>query len=279
MKTKTKIILSILSLITILIWISVFSLPDKPNLKLVFCNVGQGDGVLIAKGTVQIIIDGGPNDKILDCISKHVPFWDRKIELVVLTHPHADHLTGLIKIFDQYEVQNYLANEVDLDSTKSYNLLKEKIKNENTKIIKPIIGSYFSFDGVIFKTIAPIESLIDANDLNTYSIVNKLTYGKFTSLLTGDIQEPESDNLSTNNEIENIKILKLPHHGSDHGATDNLLSKVKPEVSVISVGKNSYGHPSNKIIEKLKSLGSKVIRTDEAGDVVIDTNGLWYTIN
>lgn len=279
MKTSTKIVLSALLLLTIVVWLSFLSVSGSDNLKIVFCNVGQGDGILITKGKIQVIVDGGPNNKISDCISKHIPFWDRKIELVILTHPHSDHFMGLIKIFDEYEVKNYLFNDINLTSTKSYNLLKEKVEKENSNLISPVVGNYFKFGMVELKILAAGQSAANLNDLNSYSIVNKLTYNSFTVLLTGDIQEKESDNLSQNKEIENIKVLKLPHHGSDHGATDNLINKTKPETSIISVGKNSYGHPNPEIIDELKKIHTKIIRTDEAGDIVITTNGLWYTIN
>ncbi|MCX6706233.1 MAG: MBL fold metallo-hydrolase, partial [Candidatus Woesebacteria bacterium] len=120
-----KYIFISLSLVLSALVLSVFSLPDK-NLHIVTCDVGQGDATLLIYGNTQVLIDGGPNNKVLDCLGKYIPFWDRKIEAVILTHPDSDHYAGLIEVIKRYKIDNYLDNGLN-SSSLNYEALRKGV--------------------------------------------------------------------------------------------------------------------------------------------------------
>ena len=120
-----KYALGLLSLVLVVVLIAVVSFDNK-NFHIVACDVGQGDAILAYYGSTQVLVDGGPNSKVLDCLSKYMPFWDREIEGVILTHPESDHYTGLIEVFKRYDVDVFLANGLD-SSSQAYQVLKKEV--------------------------------------------------------------------------------------------------------------------------------------------------------
>src|SRR3972149_1622979 len=125
MNKSFKLLISLLIVLSLGIWMAVLSAPPK-NLKVISCNVGQGDATLIIYKNIDILIDGGPDNKVLGCLSSYMPFWDREIEVIILTHPQADHYTGLISVIERYKVGNILANSLD-SGNQSYEVLKKSI--------------------------------------------------------------------------------------------------------------------------------------------------------
>ena len=138
MQIRWKYLYLLLLLITATIWLAVLVYPDR-NLKIIACDVGQGDGFLAIYGKTEILIDGGPNNNIVDCLSKYLPFWDRTIEIVLLTHPQKDHYMGLIEVFKRYKVKYFLANSLD-SSSQEYSLLKSLVGGGTTNVINPTRG-------------------------------------------------------------------------------------------------------------------------------------------
>ena len=133
-----KYILGFLALTAATIWLAVLAFPD-PKLHLIACDVGQGDAILASYGTNQVLIDGGPDNRVLDCLADHLPFWDREIELVILTHPQTDHFNGLIEVFRRYHVGAFVATPID-SSTQGYQVLKSTVGGSGIKVINPTRG-------------------------------------------------------------------------------------------------------------------------------------------
>ena len=257
----------------------VWQWPDG-NVHMVACDVGQGDGILIWKGSVQAVVDGGPDNKIIDCLSRFVPFWDRTIELVVLTHPEADHMTGLVQVLDRYRVNQLVTGNVAKD-TQVFRMFKEKVVENQVPVHIAVAGEQIRVNGLEFRVVNPqrIEDervlgarLMDEG-INEVSVVVKLEYGKFGALLTGDIGSDTERVLLNSGANLLSNVLKVGHHGSRFSSSEEFLEAVKPAVALVSVGKNRYGHPTSEALERLKSVGARILRTDEEGDIEIISDG------
>ena len=266
-----------LFLILILFGGFIFSLPDK-QLHLIFCDVGQGDAVLISYRTTQILIDGGPDNQVLNCLSKHMPFWDRQIEMVILTHPEGDHFTGLIDVLKRYNVTYFVSNGLSPPSDNSgfFRELKEKSESKKIKFVTVKGKDKMKIGSLSLLFLWPEKSYLNVDDLNDSSVVLKLSYGSFKALLTGDISEKVENLL--NSPADGIEVLKIAHHGSKFSTSEEFLNKIKPQLAVISVGKNNFGHPTQEVLERLRKAGIKTLRTDKQGEIEIVSNGReWYT--
>jgi len=272
-------LLAALLIATILSWLALLSRPAN-NLKIIACDVGQGDGILITKGSFQMLIDGGPGKKIASCLGRYIPFWDRKLEAVVLTHPDADHVTGLVDVFQAYSVGSFLTSGVD-NETEVYKALVNQIALKKPDIIYARSGQAFKVGELGFEILSPTSSMlinIDPEKANNYSVVVKLTYGKFDALFTGDIEDEISDKLADNYNFNAVEYLEVPHHGSKNGLSEKLLLEVNPQIAVISVGKNNrFGHPSQEVLDILKN--TKTLRTDQLGDIVVESDGEKWWLN
>ncbi|KKQ97633.1 MAG: internalization-related competence protein ComEC/Rec2 protein [Candidatus Woesebacteria bacterium GW2011_GWB1_39_12] len=294
MSIRFKYLFFFLLLITALVWITVITYSNQ-NLKLIACDVGQGDAILAIYGKTQILIDGGPNNRVLDCLSRYMPFWDRNVEMVVLTHPQTDHYMGLIEVFNKYEVEVFLANALD-SSSQSYQVLKERVGSKGVKVVNPRSGMkvrvglihldilHPSMQYILSETVRAGESkdsfngvlgaFTSSRDPNEFSVVVILSYKNFDALMTGDIGPKEIDQIISTGKMRDIDYLKVPHHGSKNGLTEELLEVSKSEVAVISSGKNnSYGHPHEETLKILKDKDIRILRTDEIGDIIIETDG------
>ena len=287
-----KYLLSILALITATIWLAVLAYPQS-KLRLIACDVGQGDAFLAVYGQTQILIDGGPNQKVLDCLSRYMPFWDRTIEGVVLTHPQKDHMAGLIDVFQRYNVKVFLASPI-ASSSQEFEVLKKLVGGSDIKIVNPTSGMIIRFDLIQLDVLHPSEEFIlsaaegfgqeigknilgaytTKRDLNDFSIVAILRYKNFDALFTGDIGPVISNQLSVNPLIRQVEYIKIPHHGSKNGISQDLLEAVNPKIGVISAGKdNQYGHPQEEVLVMLKAKDVTILRTDEMGDVEVQSDG------
>ncbi len=295
-----KFVFLVLELLAALAFLFVFYSP-LAEFNLVACNVGQGDAILAFYKTDQILIDGGPDTSVLDCLSRYMPFWDKKIELVVLTHPEKDHFRGLIDVFENYEVDTLLALPID-SSSREYGLLKEKVGRGGTRVVEPDVGKEVRVGLIHFVILHPSQSFLAENSSakdvgqidqnssvlgarttakspNDFSINLILSFGEFDALLTGDLSptsaldvESAFSSLSLSSKLS-VEYIKIPHHGSKNGLTQDLLELIKPKVAVISVGKNAYGHPHKEILDMLSAFSIKVFRTDQMGDVVFASDG------
>ena len=273
--------------------IAVFQLPDS-NLHIIACDVGQGDAILITYGSTQILTDGGPDRKVLDCLGEYMPFWDREIELVILTHPDSDHVTGLVSVAQNYEIDKLLINPVD-PGTQVYEALKNAVGGRGIDVINPTTGTKLGTGLIYLDIVSPEQDLflkLDQNigkdglsdysiseEANSYSIAYLLSFRNFSALFTGDIPPETSDDIANSWEYGSVNYIKIPHHGSVNGLTQGLLEKVKPNVAVISVGKNSWGLPKDEVLEMISKYGTEILRTDQRGDIEFITDGERYWLN
>lgn len=254
----------LLILIAFSVWLAVFSIDNK--LHIIACDVGQGDAILIQKNSTQILIDGGPDKSVLDCLGKHVPFWDREIELVILTHPQEDHYGGLIDVFKNYSVTKFGEHSRN-SSNKSYEVLKNLVGSKGVGGITLSRGTNIRVGLIYLDTMHPIQDS-NSKNVNDDGIVFLLKYGNFKALFTADVENAVSDSLSEFPELQNINYVKVNHHGSKNGLSQKLLDTTNPQTAVISCGRqNSYGHPNQKILEMIKNSNAKLRRTDQEGDV------------
>ena len=284
-KIKKKAILIVLSVTLLIIIVQVFYPAD--NLKVNFINVGEGDCILIeAPNKINILIDGGGTPQSdFDVGNKIViPYLRRKgineIDLLILTHPHLDHLEGLLPILKEFKVDMVLDSGLLCDSSE-YKEFISLILEKGISYHKAKAGDNFIFSNNL--EIFLLNPLYDSDfyeesDFNNASIVVKLFYKNADFLFTGDIEEAAEKKLLVWQNILQSDILKVAHHGSSTSTNLEFLDKVNPNIAVITVGKNHFGHPSQKIIERLEDKNIQIYRTDEDGTVIIRTNGQEYWI-
>ena len=255
------------------------------QLEVYFFDVGQGDSALIQKGDQQILIDGGPDDKVLAELGKVMPLWDRKIETVILTHPHADHITGINQVISRYQIGKIYFNGT-VSGTDQYLNFLNQIKKDKIAASVPKIGDNFElFPDAKLTFLWPGEKYekITPTDMNDSSEVANFCYLSKCLLLTGDIQTDEQDEMldyySKINQLDLLKsqIIKVAHHGSRNGSSMKLYEVVQPKTAVISVGKgNQFGHPHKETLDILNSLAIQILRTDQEGTIkFVFTDGNW----
>lgn len=256
-----------------------FSLRDA-NLHLVVCDVGQGDAIYIKTPSGKdVLVDGGGNDKVLDCLTKHMPFWDRTIELMILTHPDADHITGLVPVLQRYSVLHFVTSKTSKE-TGIYKKFMQALSQEGLTPKYVFLNDKIDFgDGLISDILWPSLDALDEfkspSRVNELSVIQVLAFGKFKALLTGDAQVKVQDRIAGS--LSGIDVLKVPHHGSKTGMSDYYLNKLRPSLAVISVGKNNrYGHPTSFSLDLLSKYAIKTLRTDRDGEVEIVSNGKNY---
>lgn len=275
------------------ILIAVFQFPDN-NLHIIVCDVGQGDAILITYGTTQILTDGGPDKSVLTCLGKYMPFWDRQIELIISTHPDADHSTGLVDVLQTYKVDKILINPVD-PGTEVYKALVFEVGGRGISVINPVAGMRLGLGLIYLDIVSPNDTLLNqlslkdtssklakydiSGETNRYSVVYKLSFKNFSGLFPGDMSPEVSDSIAAYSNIGTVNYIKIPHHGSVNGLTENLLKESMPKIAVISLGQNSWGFPRPEILDMLAKYGVEVLRTDQTGDINVTTDGEKYWIN
>ena len=260
-----------------LIGFTVNSEKDRQNLEVDFLDVGQGDSILIKTPYEQnILIDGGPSPKVLSELGKNLAFFDKNIDLMVLTHPHSDHVDGLIEVLRRYQVKKVLMTGVVHTAPDYLTFLGEinKQKIETQTVIGPqdiILGK-----DLVLKILYPLVDLSNkqVDNLNNSSIVAKLVYGQTSFLLSADAEElVEQDLLNSKIDLA-ANVLKVAHHGSKNSTSQEFLAAVKPQFAVISVGKdNDFGHPHLRTLDTLEKNKIMVLRTDQAGTIKFISDG------
>ena len=287
-----KKIFFLLTVASIAVWFLVLIPIGDKVLEVNFFDIGQGDAMLITTPKNQtMLIDGGPNNRVLEKLGKNLSPFQKKINIVILTHPHADHVLGLIEVLRRYEVGLLVLNGAELKSDIYYEFLKVA-KEKNVKIIiaKEGMAIHFS-DNLEFDIISPSKDSgdlvfgkksesfgVSGNEVNDSSVVGKLVFKNFSIMVTGDATSKTEIRLLSDGYDLKSDILKIGHHGSKYSSSSKFLGAVSPKAAIIEVGaKNRYGHPSPAALSRLKMFDISVFRTDLNGDIKIVSDG--FTTN
>ncbi len=249
------------------------------RLQVTFLNVGQGDAIYIRTPAGQdILIDGGPSPQLLaQELSKKMPFWDKTIELVVSTHADADHLTGLVEALKRYKIDQIVDPGVPSD-TDLYRQWRQLIAEKNVPDTAVSAGQRIRLAGGLeFDVLNPFDASI--TDTNASCVVLGLDYGCISFLFTGDLPQASEQELIYRRLLPDTTVLKVAHHGSNGSTGSAFLAVTRPELAVIQVGKNNYGHPTPQVLSSLDSvcISNGVFRTDTSGTITFLTDGrtLW----
>lgn len=244
------------------------------QLQIWFFDIGQGDATFIQtpQGS-QILIDGGPDDTVLQKLASVMWPWDRTLDAIVVTHPDADHITGLVRVLERYKVNMIIETGAESDTSFS-EVLVLAIENEGSdhRLVKA--GDLIAFDGLRLFVEGPEKTYENQKpkETNNASVVLLATYGETSVLLMADAEiEKETAMLSS---LHDVDVLKVGHHGSATSSSVPFLAKVKPEVAMISSGLNNrYGHPHPVVLSRLSHIGAVVYRTDLDGDLLLTSSG------
>lgn len=282
MPDKLYKILLILGIAAALVAVPAFwpAFQATDNLEVDFLDVEQGDSILIKTSYGQnILIDGGPDNSVIRKLSEELPWWDRQIDLMILTHPHSDHIAGLIDVIKRYKVNKILYTGTIHTSSEYFKWL-ELIKSKKIPLILVNAPQAIKIgQDSELSVIYPRKNLAGktVDNLNNGSIVAKLRYGETNFLFTGDMEnEAEKELMGVDLRAD---VLKVAHHGSDDSSGQEFLKKVIPKIAVIQVGAdNEFGHPSRRIIKRLERINARILRTDLDGTVKLISDGKTITV-
>ncbi|MGC8779291.1 MAG: ComEC/Rec2 family competence protein [Anaerolineae bacterium] len=272
-----------MAVLAALIWLAQLGLPDG-RLHVYFLDVGQGDAILIvAPDGRQILVDGGPSPSALfNELAAVLPFWDHSLDLVVLTHPDGDHITGLIPLLDRYRVARVLdtslADDAPVAAAWRAGLAQHRIGR--TLAVR---GMRLAVGQVQLTVLHPAPRPLrgTASDDNNNAIVLRVDYGQTSILLTGDAEsEAEADMIRAGLPLR-ADLIKVGHHGSRGSTSAPFLAAVAPRWAVIQVGAdNAFGHPHSEVLRRLDAAGAEILRTDRQGriEAVSDGRTLWIKV-
>ncbi len=264
-------------------------------LHIVFCNVGQGDSAYVRfPDGRDMLVDGGPDNGLaLTCLGRHMPFWDRHINIVVMSHPQADHMGGLVEVFKRFSVDYFVRSDAD-NNTDIYKSLLTAVNERHVPVRYVTAGDQIAIGSTSLLMIWPsFEQLARAKptaetvahvgvavgNLNDDCLVFVLRYGNFDAVFPGDADRDVEANYTGLQVFHNpVEILKVPHHGSKTGMNLAFIDWLKPQLAVISVGKNTYGQPAKEAVDMLQNVGSRVLRTDQKGDIEVTSDGIRWSV-
>lgn len=244
----------------------------QPEDKVVFLDVGQGDSILIEDGTQQVLVDGGPGMQVLERLGEEMPWFDRRIEVVVATHPDKDHLEGLLHVLERYDVELVLMPRVPHTSK----LYAEWLRQVRELLEARHIQYRFAWEGqrlqlgdAVIDVVSPLAGtdLAAGRSTNNASVVTRVTFHDLTFLLTGDIEVPVERQLVQHQPSQlDVTVLKAGHHGSRTSTSEQFLRATTPAAVIISAGaNNTYGHPHEDVLARL--AGMEIFRTDQLGSI------------
>lgn len=273
-----------LALACAFIWYAVFFVEAHRGLLLIsFFDIGQGDAIFIEAPTGnQILIDGGPDNSILAKLGTAMPFWDRSLDAIILSHPHADHLDGLVEVVKRYDVGTVIESGVSHsipEYAEWHNLLREK----NVPVVIAEAGQHIDAGGgVVLDILSPFENFEGASPKNVHdaTVVTRLVYASTSVLLMGDAEEKLEYRFLYSGTLIDSDILKVGHHGSKTSTSEEFLQAVSPDAAIIQVGrKNRYGHPKQEVLDRLATFNSRVFRTDLDGDILLQSDGKSFIVD
>ena len=244
------------------------------NLIVDYIDVGQADSILIRNDNHSMLIDAGNNEDGKDVLNFIKEKGITKLDYVIGTHPHEDHIGGLDDVINSdLEIENILMPKISTN-TKTYEDVLDAISNKGLTVTAPKKDDTFEIGKA--KCTVMTDSILDQDNLNLSSIIIRLEYGENSFLFMGDAEEENEKQINW----PKTDVLKVGHHGSNTSSSKNFINQVQPKYSIIMVGKdNSYKLPKQETIDKLKNIGSEIYRTDENGTIEINSNGVNINVN
>ncbi|OGZ95410.1 MAG: hypothetical protein A2847_01470 [Candidatus Sungbacteria bacterium RIFCSPHIGHO2_01_FULL_50_25] len=272
-----KIILLVLAALVAIIWYGVFIYEKKRDPQIIFFDVGQGDAVFIElPNGNQMLVDGGPGDSVFAKLGREMPPWDRSIDVLVLTHPHADHLSGLIEVINRYHIGMIVDAGAEYASSEASEW-RRTIEKNNIPVVPLLAGDRVVLGGeAFFDVFVPFKNLSGSSPSNIHdaSVAGRFSIKGASVLLMGDAEEKIEYRLVFFGYPLDADILKAGHHGSRTSTSEAFLRSVSPRAVVISSGRgNRYGHPHQEVIDRIHSYGATILRTDELGDIRMKFTG------
>ncbi len=269
-------IVAILLAITVFSWKEVLFYERTHPLRVTFLSVGQGDSILIqSPNELQMLIDGGPDTRVLEELSRVMPFGDRSIDVIIATHPDKDHIAGLIEVLSRFDV-SYVIDPGVSNDTAVWREFEKKVEEENAaRHIVARRGMLIDFgDGAVFRVLFPDRDLKNITDTNEGSVVGILDYGESEFMFTGDAPKNIEDYLVRLDQHSlQSDVLKLGHHGSRTSTDELFVSAVNPSYAIVSAGKdNSYGHPHEEVLNFLTKRGIQLFHTKD-GAITFTSQG------
>lgn len=242
------------------------TIPQDNNLRVYCLDVGQGDSILITNNNKTMLIDASTNEMGSRVVKYLNDLGIKKIDYLVGTHPHEDHIGGLDNVIKNFDIGTiYMPNVVA--TTKTFEEVIDAISAKKLKVTSPKTGDKFSVGNAECEVMS-IRN--DKDDYNNCSIVIKMDFNNVSYLFTGDAEE----SIESSRKWPHIDVLKVGHHGSNTSSSKNFLEQIKPEVALISVGQgNTYGHPTQATLKRLSNIGAKIYRTDENGTILLIEKG------
>lgn len=276
-----QFIIAVAALLLITFGSSRFQAVERDSsLRLWIFDIGQGDSILFdTNDGHQVLIDGGPDNTVLSRLGQAMPLTDKEIDLVIITHNHADHLTGINEVLQHYAVDDIWISGATYDS-QTYKKFVQLVSDKHVKTEDVTAGKTFSVSGLTGIALYPLESMVGANPTNPHdaNIVTYWQYGATTALMTGDAESEHEALMLNRGIVKHADILKVGHHGSYTSSSIPFLQAITPKIAVISVGKNNkFGHPHQVTLDHLAALGIPVLRTDQDGTVRFDISTAGYT--
>ncbi len=240
--------------------------------KMTFVDVGQGDSSIIQFGEYDVLIDAGEAEYGDDVVKKLEELGIDDIEYLVATHPHSDHIGGIPKVLENYEVENFVMPDI-AHTTKAFENMIDLIDEKQINLIIPYEGQMLiDTDGASLKVISPVVK--DDTNLNNYSICLKFDFGNTRAIYTGDVEARIENLIIDSGTILDSDIFQAGHHGSVTSNSEEFVNALTPQIVVVSCGKNNdYGHPHEEIVDRFNTFGSEIYRTDELSDITITTDG------
>jgi competence protein ComEC len=275
--------LALVTVVAILLVTMIAVISQRPDghLHVAFLDVGQGDAIFVeTPGGRQVLVDGGRYpSRLLNQLSRQMPFWDRSLDVVIATHPDEDHIAGLVTVVERYQIDHLITNGVEPDGIPIYEALLSAAATRTTVVHNTRAGEIFDLgDGVRLEILHPDESFRHDGQ-NEASVVARLIYGELTVLLTGDAEAAAEEAMLNGGRVLEAVVLKAGHHGANTSSGEPFLTAVRPRYIIISAGReNSYGHPHAAMLGRAGEIGAVIMRTDELGTIELISDGLkmWW---
>lgn len=236
-----------------------------------YIDVGQGDSELIECNGEYMLVDAGEKDKGTVVVNYLKSRGVEKLDYVVATHPHSDHIGGMAEVLNAFPVSNIIMPKVN-NTTATYTNMLKVIQQKGIKAIEPKIGDSYKLGNSTFTIVGPKK--YDTKNMNNDSVAFRLVYGNNSFLFCGDAEKEEESDIIASGQTLKSDVYKVSHHGSTTSSSSAFLNKVQPKYAIIEVGEgNSYGHPKEKTLEALSKIGATIYRTDLNGNIVISSDG------